>query len=87
MPKIKSLAIGYNDHSIRLYSIETLKGIRKWALNGVPLISSIEKLNENVFYVGGFPSSLYIIDTRLKKIALNHDFKSEAITCFKESIY
>jgi hypothetical protein len=40
LPKINNLAIGYNNHITKLYSIEKLKTIRKYELPGLPLIFS-----------------------------------------------
>jgi hypothetical protein len=46
-----------------------MKLIRKYCLNGVPLMIDQGKFTSSKFYVGGFDSSLFIADMRLSKMA------------------
>lgn len=71
----------------KLYSVEKLKTVRKYELNGVALNFSQQKLNENTFYIGSFPSHLSVLDVRLNKLAFNYNFKEDAVSTFTESIF
>lgn len=79
--------MGYNNHSLKVYSVETMKLVKKYELPGVPLLVDVGKFNENQFYVGGFPSMLGIIDTRMVQMASEFHFKQGALTCATDSLY
>jgi hypothetical protein len=64
-----------------------MKTIRMYSIPGVPLTLSQENRNENMIYVSGFSSHFGLIDNRLSKLAFCHDFGSEAISTFKESLF
>lgn len=86
LPASNTLAVGYNSHQLKLYSVETMKLIKQYPLKGVPLLLDQGKFTEHQFYVGGFPSHLAITDTRLSKLASDFDLKKGAITCVSDSI-
>ena len=44
------------------------------------------KFADHIFYVGGFPSSLLVIDSRLSKPASETSLGTEAITCVTDSL-
>lgn len=46
-----------------------MKVIKKYNLNGVPLMIDQGKFTSSQFYVGAFDSSLFIADMRLNKMA------------------
>lgn len=81
------LAIGYHNHSLKIYSIATIKPSRSYQLPGVPLYMAQENRNENVIYCGGFQSDLMLFDVRVAREVFAQRFGSEAVTTFKESIF
>jgi WD40 repeat protein len=87
IPEANMLIVAYNSHFVKLYSIETMKLIKKYELKGVPLHLDRGKFTEHQFYVGGFPSLLGIVDTRLSKLASEFTLKQGAIVCTTDSIY
>lgn len=87
IPESNTLAVGYNNHFVKLYSIETMKVIKKYDLPSVPLLIDRGKFSMNQFYLGGFPSLLGIVDIRLNKLASEFNMKGGAITCIADSIY
>jgi len=46
-----------------------MKLIKKYQLPGLPLVIDQGKLADHLFYVGGFPDALIIIDDRLSTLA------------------
>ena len=64
-----------------------MKLIKKYELQGVPLIIDQGKFTEHQFYTGGFPSILSIVDTRLSQMASSTNFKKGAVSCLADSIY
>ena len=64
-----------------------MKVIKKYNLNGVPLMIDQGKFTSSQFYVGGFDSSLFIADMRLSKMATQIKLKQGAVTCIYDSLY
>lgn len=87
MSAASMLAVGYHTHSIKIYSIATMKPSRSYELSGVPLFLSQENRNENLLYCGGFHSDLKLFDIRVSKQIFSHGFRSEAVTHFRESVF
>lgn len=87
LPASNTLVVGYNSHQLKLYSVETMKLIKQYTLRGVPLLLDQGKFNEYQFYVGGFPSDLAIVDTRLSQVASDFNLKKGAVTCTSDSIH
>jgi len=59
---------------------------RKYELGGVPLILDAGKFADHCFYVGGFTSSLAMVDTRLNKLVFDIHLGNEAVTSIADSI-
>ena len=64
-----------------------MRPVREYMLDETPLCLSQETRGDNLFFSGGFRSNLTLFDIRMSKEVLKFDFKSEAVTCMKESVF
>ena len=61
--------------------------IKKYPLEGVPLLIDRGKFTESKFFLGGFPSLLAVVDTRLSQLASQFNLQKGAVTCIADSIH
>lgn len=64
-----------------------MKVIKKYNLDGVPLMIDQGKFTSFQFYLGAFDSSLFIADMRLNKMAKEIKLKQGAVTCIYDSLF
>lgn len=79
--------MGYDNHTLAVHSVETMKVVKKYNLKGVPLLLDQGKFTEHEIYLAGFPSTLAIVDIRMNNLAVEIDLGQGAVTVVADSIY
>lgn len=78
--------MGYNSHQLRVYSTETMRASKKYALPGVATVIDQGKCPESTFYVGSFPKDLLLMDLRMATPAANFALPQDAPTVLVDSV-
>ena len=62
-----------------------MKVVRHYPTPGVPLVLDCGKFADHIFYAGGFPGSLMVVDSRLSKPVYDYLVGKDAVTCVGDS--